>query len=280
MPAPSSATLTVPEDAATGADADDQGTGFVLSPKVSVEELLQKDSDDAAMARYKASLLGAAGGGAAGSTDGHPRARFPSDPRIVVLDSLRIETDEERPPIVVDLNDRALKSKPHVLREGAQFSVVLGFYVQHDLVTGLRWTSSVYKYGVCVDKVSEMLGSFAPSNRLITHRLPEEEAPAGILARGSFTAKAKLTDDDGRTHAEFEYAFGESEGWEWKQSMQLRLVASFGRAPAAPRGAFCDGSALDAIVARLSPASFASVFSSCVDLLHCCLDVSDIKKHW
>lgn len=190
-------------------DGEVEGSGFVLSPKVTLDELLQKDSEDAAMARYKASLLGAAGGGSSGSADGHPRARFPSDPRVVVLDSVRIETDEDRPPIVIDLSDRALKSKPYVLKEGTQFSVVLVFAVQHDLVTGLRWTSSVHKYGVCVDKCSEMLGSFAPSNRLITHRLPEEEAPSGMLARGSFTARAKLTDDDGRTHAEIEYSFGQ-----------------------------------------------------------------------
>jgi Rho GDP-dissociation inhibitor len=69
----------------------------------------------------------------------------------------------------------------------------------------------VQKFGVTVDKTTEMLGSYAPSPKLITHRLPEEDAPSGMLARGSFTAKAKLSDDDGRTHAEFEYAFGQTE---------------------------------------------------------------------
>ena len=64
-----------------------------------------------------------------------------------------------------------------------------------------------------MDKTSDMLGSYAPSPRLITHRLQEEDAPSGMLARGSFTAKAKVTDDDGRTHAEFEYQFELKKNW-------------------------------------------------------------------
>jgi hypothetical protein len=69
------------------------------------------------------------------------------------------------------------------------------------------------KYGVVVDKTTEVLGSFAPSPRLITHRLPEEDAPSGLLARGSFTARARITDLDGREHCAFEYAFDLKKHW-------------------------------------------------------------------
>lgn len=183
--------------------------GYVVSKQVSILDLLNKDSGDATLAKYKASLLGV---GAASGSDSHPKAKYPNDPRLVILESMRIES-EGVPPIVVNLSDLSAKQKPYVLKEGVSFSLVLCFYVQHDLVSGLRWTNIVQRYGITVDKSSEMLGSYAPSSKLITHRLPEEDAPSGMLARGSFTAKAKLTDDDGREHAAFEYAFDLKKQW-------------------------------------------------------------------
>lgn len=183
--------------------------GYVVSKQVSIADLLSKDSGDAELARYKASLLGV--GAAAGSGD-HPKAKYPADPRLVVLESMRIES-AGHPPIVVSLSDLSQKQKPYVLKEGVSFSLVLCFYVQHDLVHGLRWTNNVQRYGISVDKTSEMLGSYAPSAKLIQHRLPEEDAPSGMLARGSFTANAKLTDDDGREHANFVYCFDLKKQW-------------------------------------------------------------------
>lgn len=183
--------------------------GYVVSKQVSIADLLSKDSGDAELARYKASLLGVSA--AAGSGD-HPKAKYPADPRLVVLESMRIES-AGHPPIVVSLSDLSQKQKPYVLKEGVSFSLVLCFYVQHDLVHGLRWTNNVQRYGISVDKTSEMLGSYAPSAKLIQHRLPEEDAPSGMLARGSFTANAKLTDDDGREHANFVYCFDLKKQW-------------------------------------------------------------------
>ncbi len=52
-----------------------------------------------------------------------------------------------------------------------------------------------------------MLGSFAPKSQVNEYTMEEETAPDGWLARGDYTAKTKLVDDDKVTHLEVEYAF-------------------------------------------------------------------------
>ncbi len=57
-----------------------------------------------------------------------------------------------------------------------------------------------------VDKTEENIGSFAPKLEAYEHTFDEETAPEGWLARGNYTAKTKLVDDDGKVHLEVEYA--------------------------------------------------------------------------
>jgi Rho GDP-dissociation inhibitor len=58
-----------------------------------------------------------------------------------------------------------------------------------------------------------MIGSFAPQEKPHTVTVPRhgwEEAPKGMLARGSYKATTQFMDDDKNIHLEFTYSFGKS----------------------------------------------------------------------
>jgi len=59
---------------------------------------------------------------------------------------------------------------------------------------------------------TEMLGSYGPQaapHEVIFPRLADqwEQAPSGMLARGSYHAISRFVDDDKDRHLEFEYSF-------------------------------------------------------------------------
>lgn len=128
--------------------------------------------------------------------------------------------------------------------QGSTYNIKIKFYAQHEIVVGLKYLNFVYKLGIrscvphvslsvlscsqchdflivlliangvlfsrihiySVDKTEENIGSFAPKLEAYEHTFDEETAPEGWLARGNYTAKTKLVDDDGKVHLEVEYA--------------------------------------------------------------------------
>ncbi len=58
-----------------------------------------------------------------------------------------------------------------------------------------------------------ILGSKAPSNDLQTYVSEVEQAPSGILSRGSFLVKSTLTDDDKNVFAEWEWNLVIAKEW-------------------------------------------------------------------
>jgi Rho GDP-dissociation inhibitor len=129
---------------------------------------------------------------------------------------MRIEVDG-RPPIVVPLSTpeavAAAGAAKLVVKEGAAYTTVLEFSVYRDVVLGLKFTNSVSKMGVRVDRASVMVGSYAPRPEPYEHRLPPGEWPSGMLARGAYTAKSTFTDDDGSTHLAFTWGFTIAKEW-------------------------------------------------------------------
>lgn len=163
--------------------------------------------------QYKEALLGAAASGNVVS----PK----DDPRRVVIVKMRV-LFEDRPEghIEYDLDTpeklEAMKSKPFVLMEGCKYKIEVTFRVQHDIVSGLKYTNAVYRKGVRVDKQVTMLGSFGPQadpHLVVFPRHGWEEAPSGMLARGDYKAKTVYSDDDNVTHLAYEYAFSIKKGW-------------------------------------------------------------------
>lgn len=48
---------------------------------------------------------------------------------------------------------------------------------------------------VTVDQSKGMLGTFAPNREPYAHALEEETTPSGVLARGIYSAKLKVSDE-------------------------------------------------------------------------------------
>lgn len=89
-----------------------------------------------------------------------------------------------------------------------------------------------------VFSTKDMIGTFSPQQEPYTHEMPEETAPSGFMARGSYTAKSKVCstkfyiciyissvistyeiafyqflDDDNKCHLEINYTFDIRKDW-------------------------------------------------------------------
>jgi len=59
---------------------------------------------------------------------------------------------------------------------------------------------------VAVDSRTDMVGSYGPKTELQSFTTKPEQAPSGLMARGTYTVKSLFTDDDKHEHLK----------WEWK----------------------------------------------------------------
>jgi Rho GDP-dissociation inhibitor len=58
------------------------------------------------------------------------------------------------------------------------------------------------------------IGSRAPNGEMQTFVSDVEQAPSGVLSRGTFLVKSKLTDDDKNIYAEWEWNLVISKDWQ------------------------------------------------------------------
>ena len=65
-----------------------------------------------------------------------------------------------------------------------------------------------------VDKSNFMVGSYGPKTEAHEYTTPMEEAPSGMIKRGSYNVKSKFTDDDKHIYAEWEWAFNIKKEWD------------------------------------------------------------------
>ncbi|KAH7691600.1 Rho GDP-dissociation inhibitor protein [Dioscorea alata] len=177
-------------------DEDGFAPGFVPGPLVSLKEQLEKDKDDESLRRWKEKLLGCVDGEFFDQME--PEVTFYS---ITVLseghnENITISTLTENQPRVL-----------FTLKENSSYRLQLRFSVQHNIVSGLAYSNTVWKGGVRVDETKGMLGTFAPQQEIYVHTLEEETTPSGILARGIYSAKLKFEDDDKRCYLELNYQF-------------------------------------------------------------------------
>jgi len=188
---------------------DESVPEYKVGKKVALDELLAADKDDESLRKYKESLLG----------NLHDVAS--DDPRRVVVKEMRVAF-ESRPggDIVYPLDSAEelikMKNTPFTLKESCNYKITVVFKVQHDIVSGLKYVNSVYRKGIRVAKDDQMIGSFGPQAKPHEVTFPRhgwEEAPSGLLARGSYTAKSQFVDDDGELHLEYEYAFAIKKDW-------------------------------------------------------------------
>ncbi|CAJ0608985.1 unnamed protein product [Cylicocyclus nassatus] len=177
---------------AAGENVDDESekseSHYKAPEKKTVSEILSADQDDESLAKYKATLLGSS------PVD---TVVDPMDPRIVIVKSITLLVPG-RDDVTMELdNPSELGDATFKLKEGCQYRLRFDFYVQREIVTGLKYIHKVSRHGVQVLKETFMVGSYAPKQELQSYTTPVEEAPSGMLHRGKYKVKSQMTDDDG-----------------------------------------------------------------------------------
>lgn len=66
---------------------------------------------------------------------------------------------------------------------------------------------------IAVDKTDYMVGSYGPRAEEYEFLTPMEEAPKGMLARGSYSIKSRFTDDDRTDHLSWEWNLTIKKEW-------------------------------------------------------------------
>ncbi|CAH1793569.1 unnamed protein product [Owenia fusiformis] len=188
-------------------DLDIETPGYVPPKQVTMNEMLEKDKDDKSLEDYKKKLLGDA-------ASGEKVIFFPEDPRKVIVTKLSFCT-EGRPDVDLDLTKdiETLKKQRVTIKEGVTFKLKVHFFVQREIVMGLRYVHKTCRKGVQVDKTNYMVGAYAPREEEHIYSTPTDEAPSGMLARGEYTVKSLFTDDDKNEHLKWEWAFKIAKDW-------------------------------------------------------------------
>ncbi|EXC34936.1 Rho GDP-dissociation inhibitor 1 [Morus notabilis] len=182
---------------------DDQGNKLQLGPQFTLKEQLEKDKDDDSLRRWKEQLLGSVDFDSVGET---------LEPEVKILELSILSPG--RPDIVLPIpQDGNPKGPWFTLKEGSRYNLKFSFNVSNNIVSGLKYTNTVWKTGLKVDTTKEMIGTFSPQPEPYTHVMPEETTPSGMFARGSYSARSKFLDDDNKCYLEINYTFDIRKGW-------------------------------------------------------------------
>ncbi|XP_043476172.1 rho GDP-dissociation inhibitor 2 isoform X2 [Leptopilina heterotoma] len=175
-------------------------------PEKSIEQILEADKEDESLRKYKEALLGDAKSGNV--------IVEPDDPRKVIVKKLVLRV-LDGPDMELDLTGdlTKLKKQTFVIKEGVSYKIRIDFIVQREIVHGLKYVQKTYRLGVPVDKMTHMVGSYPPKMEIQSYTTPSEDAPAGVVARGSYTVQSLFTDDDDNEHLKWEWSFDIKKDW-------------------------------------------------------------------
>ena len=65
-----------------------------------------------------------------------------------------------------------------------------------------------------VDKMVQMVGSYPPKKEIQSYTTPFEEAPSGMMARGTYSVTSLFTDDDKNEHLKWDWSFEIKKDWQ------------------------------------------------------------------
>ncbi|XP_030745376.1 rho GDP-dissociation inhibitor 2 [Sitophilus oryzae] len=193
--------VTTPDDLEKEPDSN-----YKPPPEKSINEILEIDQDDESLRKYKETLLGQAQEG--------PIIVEPDNPRKVIVKRL-VLIPVDHPEISLDLTGdlAVLKKQTFVIKEGVSYKIRIEFIVQREIVHGLKYVQKTSKLGITVDKMTHMVGSYAPKAEIQSYTTPSEDAPSGLMARGSYTVNSLFTDDDKHEHLKWEWTFEIKKDW-------------------------------------------------------------------
>ncbi|XAR65731.1 hypothetical protein NMG60_11009932 [Bertholletia excelsa] len=175
-----------------------------LGPKLTLKEQIEKDKDDESLSKWKEQLLGSVDVNSTGEI-------LESEVKIL---SLTIKSPGRADMFLPILESAKPEGLWFTLKEGSPCSLKFCFQVSNNIVSGLKYTNTVWKTGIKVDSRREMLGTFSPQQEPYTHEMPEETTPSGLFARGTYSAKTKFVDDDNKCYLEMNYTFDIRKEWQ------------------------------------------------------------------
>ncbi|XP_076902370.1 rho GDP-dissociation inhibitor 1-like [Bidens hawaiensis] len=182
---------------------DAEGNKIELGPQCTLKEQFEKDKDDESLRKWKEQLLGNVDINNVGES---------LEPDVKIL-SLSI-VSPGRSDIILPIPENGKpEGRWFTLKEGCHYHLKFSFQVSHNIVAGLKYTNNVWKTGVRVYNIKEMLGTFSPQLEPYTYETPEETTPSGYFARGSYSAKTKFVDDDNKCYLEISYSFDIRKDW-------------------------------------------------------------------
>uniref|UniRef100_A0A0A9DKF2 Rho GDP-dissociation inhibitor 1 n=1 Tax=Arundo donax TaxID=35708 RepID=A0A0A9DKF2_ARUDO len=132
-------------------EEDEEGNKrtVVLGPQVPLKEQLELDKDDESLRRWKEQLLGQVDTEQLGET---------AEPEVKVLNLTILSPG--RPDLVLPIPFKAdEKGYAFALKDGSAYSFRFSFIVSNNIVSGLKYTNTVWKTGV--------RGTFTPHIRLV-----------------------------------------------------------------------------------------------------------------
>ncbi len=121
-------------------DEDEDGLSSKYQPpkNIPLTEILTKDMDDPSLNKYKQQLIGCA----------INVIIEPNDPSKLIAKKLALVPDDH-PEISFDLSSPAslerYKDQVISLKEGCSYRIKLEFYVQRDIISGLKFIQTAYK---------------------------------------------------------------------------------------------------------------------------------------
>ncbi|XP_053466108.1 rho GDP-dissociation inhibitor 1 [Ictalurus furcatus] len=169
----------------------------------SLQEIQELDKDDESLRKYKEALLGST----SVSID-------PNAPNVQVT-RLTLMCETAPAPLTLDLQGdlESFKKQSFILKEGVEYRIKISFKVNKEIVSGLKYVQQTFRKGVKLDKSDYMVGSYGPRPNEYEFLTPLEEAPKGLLARGTYNIKSKFTDDDKHDHLSWEWNLNIKKDW-------------------------------------------------------------------
>lgn len=174
-------------------------------PQKTIDELLKLDNEDESLRKYKEALLGA---------QAEKIIIDANNPKYVIVKRLALVV-ADRPDMVLELDGdlTQLKKQSFSIKEGIQYKIRIEFYVQREIVHGLKYVQKTSRMGVSVDKMTQMVGSYPPKKEIQSFTTNFEEAPSGMLARGEYSISSLFTDDDKFEHLKWEWSLKVEKDW-------------------------------------------------------------------
>ncbi|VAH24031.1 unnamed protein product [Triticum turgidum subsp. durum] len=188
---------------------------MALGPQVPLKDLLhlhkeEEEGEDESLRRWKEQLLGP---DAVHTTNLlHALGAETVEPEVTILNLTILAPG--RPDLLLPIpfvpDD---KGHAFALKDGCAYSFRFSFAVSNNIVSGLKYSHTVWKTGVKVENQKVMLGTFSPQQEPYTYKAEEDSTPSGIFARGSYSARLKFVDDDGKVYLDMRYSFEIRKDW-------------------------------------------------------------------